>query len=62
MILDEDFFPIIKKPDYGYDLHQDFRKELKEFWQKNKDFNQLVEFGVENIKKYDLSTGEKITR
>lgn len=52
IILDEDFFPIIKKPDYGYDLHQDFRAELKKFWKKNKDFDKLVEFGVKKIKEY----------
>jgi len=51
MILDEDFFPLIRKPDYGYDLHQEFRKELKEFWKKEKDFDKLVEFGTNEIKK-----------
>jgi len=52
IILDEDFMPIISRPDKGYDLHQDFRKELKKFWKKNKDFDKLVDFGVENISKY----------
>lgn len=52
MILDEDFFPIIKKPDYGYDLHQDFRKKLKKFWKKEKDFDKLVEFGIEKVRNY----------
>lgn len=52
MILDEDFMPLISKPDRGYDLHQDFRKELKKFWGKNKNFDKLVDFGVKNISKY----------
>lgn len=60
MILDEDFFPIIKKPDYGYDLHQDFRTDLKKFWHKNKDFDLLVEFGVKKIRDYNLNTGKKL--
>lgn len=52
MILDKDFVPLIKKPDKGYDIHQNFRNELKEFWQKDKDFNKLVEFGTKKITGY----------
>jgi hypothetical protein len=59
IILDKDFMPIISKPDYGYDLHQNFRKELKKFWKKEKDFDKLVDFGVREIKTFNLKTGKK---
>lgn len=52
IILDKDFFPLIKKPDRGYDLHQDLRKELKKIWQKNKDFDKLVELGTKKVRNY----------
>lgn len=52
MILDEAFMPLIGKPDQGYELHKDFRKELTEFWNKNKNFDKLVDFGTKNVSKY----------
>ncbi len=50
VILDEDLYPLITTPDKGYDIHQSFRKELHAFWKKTKDFDKLVEFGVEKLK------------
>jgi hypothetical protein len=52
IILDKNFFPITKKIDKGYDIHRDFRKELKKFWQKDNDFNKLVNFGTYLVTKY----------
>lgn len=52
IILDQDFFPMIKKTDKGYKIHQNFRNELTNFWLKEKDFNKLVEFGTKKITQY----------
>lgn len=52
MILDKDFLSIIKKPDEGYEIHEKFRKELTNFWQNNKNFDELVKFGIERIGSY----------
>lgn len=60
VILDEDFVPLIEEPDYGYTIHKEFRKELTEQWHKNKNFNQLVNFGVERIHVYNVATGKKV--
>lgn len=49
IILDDAFYTIIKKPDQGYDMHQEFRKKLIKFWKREKDFDKLVEFGVRQI-------------
>lgn len=62
IILDKNFTPIIKKPDQGYDLHQNFRRELKKFWHKNNNFDSLVEFGLRKIRDYNLNTGKKYER
>ncbi len=49
-LLDEDEFDnIILSEDKGYPNHQALRKELSEFWQKNKNFNGLVEFGIKKL-------------
>lgn len=55
IILDKDFLSIIRKPDQGYKLHQDFRKELSKFWKKEKDFNKLVEFGTKKVAQIHLT-------
>lgn len=52
VILDKDFLPIIQRPDQGYKLHQAFRKELSQFWQKEKDFHKLVEIGTKKVVQY----------
>lgn len=52
MILDEDFYPLMNKPDQGYDMHQEFRKELSEFWKTNKNFDELVEFGLKKLPEF----------
>ncbi len=51
IILDKQFFPFIKKLDKGYRIHQEFRKKLLKFWQKEKDFNKLVNFGLKYLPK-----------
>lgn len=52
VILDEDLIPLIESPDRGYEIHQNFRKELSEAWTINKDFQKLVEFGLEIIQDF----------
>jgi hypothetical protein len=59
MILDEDFFPIIKSADKGYDIHQKFRAVLKKFWSENKDFNALVEYGLLRLQEFISSSSRK---
>lgn len=52
MILDDDFFPIIRAVDRGYEAHQSFRAVLKEFWSKNKDFNALVDYALKRLPEF----------
>ncbi|MFA5128865.1 MAG: hypothetical protein WC445_02740 [Patescibacteria group bacterium] len=47
VILNYEFKKYLCQKDKGYDLHQAFRKKLEILWQKNKNFNQLVKYGVE---------------
>ncbi len=69
IILDEDFADISEKLDYGYVLHKPYRKELREHWKTNHNFDKLVDFGLSLLPKYKsdiensdkLSTYEKIT-
>ena len=52
VILDEDFYPLIKSPDGGYEIHKEFRQELHKFWKTNKDFDKLVKFGLKILPKF----------
>lgn len=52
VILDEDFYPLISTPDKGYELHREYREELHSFWQAEKNFDELVEFGLEKLPGY----------
>lgn len=49
VILDNDLRPIIQMPDKGYIMHQEFRDELHKFWETNKNFEELVEFGLKKL-------------
>ncbi len=49
IVLDEDFVPLIKEPDEGYDIHEAFRQELKKSWERDKDFDNLVSFGLKAL-------------
>jgi hypothetical protein len=49
MIIGKDMFSIILNPDRGYDKHKDFRLKLKEFWQKERNFDKLVEYGLKEL-------------
>jgi len=46
VILDRDFFPFIDEVDSGYKVHKNFRQKLYCFWQKGKNFDHLVEYGM----------------
>ncbi|MEI6228865.1 MAG: hypothetical protein WCP11_02505 [Candidatus Saccharibacteria bacterium] len=52
MILDADFYPLISKPDNGYPMHKKFRGELTKFWDTNKNFDELVDFGLKILPKF----------
>jgi len=52
VVIDESFYPLIKSPDRGYEIHQGFRKILSEHWKKDKDFDHLVKFGINELPKY----------
>lgn len=52
IILDESLIPLIKMPDKGYDIHKVFRTELHNFWENNKNFNKLVDFGLSRLNNY----------
>lgn len=52
IILDEEFFPLIDKIDEGFDSHQEFRSKLIQFWAKNKNFDELVNYGLEILSDY----------
>lgn len=56
IILDKDFELIIQSPDRGYAIHQEFRKELERYWAKTRDFEKLVDFGVETVPEYLAKT------
>ena len=52
IVLDKDFVPLIEQPDRGYEKHKQLRQELKVFWELNKNFDELVEFGLKRICHY----------
>ena len=49
VILDANLRPLIQMPDRGYKMHEEFRKELYNFWETNKNFDRLVEFGLKKL-------------
>lgn len=51
IILNEEFIDLIIWPDKGYKMHEDLRKKLLKFWQKNKNFNKLINYGISQVKK-----------
>jgi hypothetical protein len=52
VILDNDLVPLIERPDKGYDLHQNYRKQLQGFWKNNHDFARLIDYGVKILPDY----------
>lgn len=46
VILNKNQFPILTKSDQGYQAHQTLRKILYWKWQKNNDFNEVIEHGA----------------
>ncbi len=51
IILNEEFIDLIIWPDKGYKMHENLRKKLLKFWQKNKNFNKLINYGISQVKK-----------
>lgn len=46
VVLNNNFKKLMFKPDHGYYIHQYLRQELMKHWQKNKDFNKLINYGI----------------
>ena len=46
VILNHEFSQYLYQKDKGYKLHQKLRKELENFWKKNKDFSRLIDYGA----------------
>lgn len=51
VILNYEFREYLAQSDKGYSVHQKLRQKLASFWQKNKDFGKLVDYGAEQIVK-----------
>ena len=49
VILNESFIDLIAWPDKGYERHQRLRKKLFAFWKTNKNFDELVKFGIKLV-------------
>lgn len=49
VILDDSLVPLIERADKGYEIHQEFRNKLHDFWLKDKDFDALIEYGLKNL-------------
>lgn len=47
VILNKNQFPILTKSDQGYQTHQKLREMLYNEWQKNNNFDNLVNYGTE---------------
>lgn len=52
IVLDESLVPLIEVSDKGYESHEEYRKKLHSFWTKNKNFDELVKYGVKILDKY----------
>lgn len=50
VVLDDSLIPLIEKADLGYESHQALRKKLHKYWQKNKNFDDLVQYGLSIMK------------
>lgn len=52
VILNHEFLEFLWKPDQWYSIHQNIRVELDDFWKKNKNFNELIEYWCNIIIKW----------
>lgn len=52
IVLDEDLKPLATIVDSGYLSQQEFRKLLHKNWQEHHDFDKLVDYGLQNLKKF----------
>lgn len=51
VILDDALVPIIERPDRGYEIHKDLRDKLHVFWEQSHNFDKLIQFGLQQIKR-----------
>jgi hypothetical protein len=56
VILDDSLIPLIEYPDEGYDVHQEFRKELYKYWKTSHNFDDLVDYGLKILPEYCKNT------
>ena len=52
VILNKKYVDFIEMNDRGYAQHQEFREELWRQWEKEQDFDKLVEYGVREVTKF----------
>lgn len=52
IILNEEFMDLIKWPDKGYPIHENLREALLKFWRINRNFDELVNYGIKIYPKY----------
>lgn len=46
VVLNAEFLDLITWPDKGYLMHVGLRKKLLKFWNKNRNFGKLIEYGI----------------
>ncbi len=49
VILNYEFKEYLCQKDRGYSQHQELRKKLEIFWRRNRNFNQLIEYGAKAL-------------
>ena len=46
LLSEPEFSDLMKKPDEGYDIHQDLRTELAKLWRTDKNFENFITQGT----------------
>jgi hypothetical protein len=49
IVLNEEFMDLIIWPDKGYKIHENLRSKLLKFWKANKNFDELIKYGVKEF-------------
>lgn len=49
-LINEEFLDLIPYKDYGYKIHQEFRKDLTKEWKRHKNFQKLLDKAVKLLK------------
>jgi hypothetical protein len=51
VVLDKSLYPLTQRPDWGYEIHREYREKLHKFWETNKNFDDLVQYGMKILPK-----------